>query len=673
MERREFIRKTLVLTAAGELTVRGVLAADASVQTHSAFAGISIDAARGLEDANLARATAVIDADIARGPFKPTWESLHAHADPEWFRDAKFGIYTHWGPVTVGSTDSGAEWYGNQMYQPEQPAFKWHQDHFGDQHTVGFKDVIPHLTAEKFDADEWADIVARSGARFAGPVAAHHDRFAMWDSAITRWNSVNMGPHRDIVGDLAKAYRKRGLRFITSFHHGFAWRYYEPSFDYDGGDPNDADLYTTPHAKGAPPSKLFQDQWLAEVHEVLEKYQPDLIYFDFEFTAVITPEYQQRLFAAAYNWADQNQRDIAVTQKDRGVHAHTGILDFERGREDRLTPYPWLTDTALGSWFYVESAGFRPAGSTIGILVDIVSKNGCMMLDVGPKIDGTLPQKGVDVLLGIGQWLKTNGEAIYETRPWLTFGEGPTRNGGGGFSEGAEKPYTAADLRFTRSKDGKTVYVIAMDWPKDPVTVRSMRVDALDPDAHVDLLGGGPATFHLNDNKQLIIEPPSKQIGDHAFAFKLSGLHISLSEDARFDQPGARHLEPDLATLDGSKIRTQVNENRPNIGAWDDPTESIHWLVSIPRAGRYAVRGEFSSAYGATSLKLTMEEQTLTAAVPQTDGWFKPEFVTFGELKFPRQGVYHLALAPADVANWRAVNVYGLALAPLDEQASPSV
>lgn len=632
--------------------------------TGSVFAGLSPADSRALEAWNLAKVTSRLDAVIAAGPFKPDWSSLHAHQEPGWFRDAKFGIYTHWGPVTVGSTPTGAEWYGDQLYQPNEPVFKWHQAHVGDQHTLGYKDAIPRFTGEKFSADAWADIAARSGARFAGPVAMHHDNFAMWGSSLTRWNSLNMGPHRDIAGELERAYRKRGLRFITSFHHGFAWRYFEPSFAYDGADPQNSDLYTAPHAPGAAPTREYQDLWLAKVYEVLERYQPDLIYFDFEFTAVITPEYQQKLFAAAYDWAAQHGREIAVTQKDRGVQEHTGILDFERGREDRITPYPWLTDTALGSWFYVESAGFRSVTSTIGILADIVAKNGCMMLDIGPKVDGTLPQKGVDVLLGIGAWLKTNGPAIYDTRPWLVYGEGPTGNGGGGFSESTEKPYTSHDLRFTRSKDGATLYVIALGWPEGELTVQSVQVDSAGPDAHVDLLGAGPLHWNVNSQKQLVIQPPAKQVGDHAFAFQVSGMQVSEHETARFQEPTALQLEPAAATLEGDQIRTQVNEDRPNIGFWDKPEERIHWLVRIPTAGAYAVRAEVSSAYGPSGLTLAVDQQALKAPVAATDGWFRPVFVSFGALRFDRPGVYHVILQASDAAHWRAVNVYRLQMAP---------
>jgi len=284
----------------------------------------------------LQKTTADIDKTIAQGPCKPNWESLKTHTDPEWFRDAKFGIYTHWGPVTVGTVGGGPQWYGKAMYESGAPGFEYHRKNFGDQKTVGYKDLIPKLTAEKFDANAWADLFVRAGAKFAGPVAVHHDNFAMWDSQLTRWNSVGLGPHRDITGELEKAIRAHGMKFITTFHHGFAWRYFEPSFKYDGADPKNVDLYTEVHDPKDPPSRHFQDQWLAMVYEVMNKYHPDLIWFDFEFFKVIDPDYQQKLFATAYDWAQENGRTIGVCQKDRKIHETTGILDFERGRESEL-------------------------------------------------------------------------------------------------------------------------------------------------------------------------------------------------------------------------------------------------------------------------------------------------------------------------------------------------
>jgi alpha-L-fucosidase len=212
------------------------------------------------------------------------------------------------------------------------------------------------------------------------------------------------------------------------------------------------------------------------VNEVVEKYEPDLTWFDFGLSRIITPEYRQRMFADYYNWAAKKDVKVGVAHKHRDIHEYTGIIDFERGREDQLTPYPWLTDTSIGPWFHQKSTLYKSVDDLVDVLVDIVSKNGCMLLNVGPAADGTIPRDAQKLLRGIGRWLKTNGEAIFDTRPWQVYGEGPTRMAkGGGFSERQKLKYGAADIRFTQSKDGKTVYVILLGRPDQQVTIRSMR------------------------------------------------------------------------------------------------------------------------------------------------------------------------------------------------------
>lgn len=294
-----------------------------------------------------------------------------------------------------------------------------------------------------------------------------------------------------------------------------------------------------------------------------------------------------------------------------------------------------------------------------------------MLLNVGPRADGTIPEKGRNLLLAMGDWLRLNGEAIYNTRPWLVFGEGPTRLGGGAFSEEHDRRgYCAEDHRFTRGKDGQTVYLIALAWPEQEFKVGSIKVESAGAQARVELLGHGPVEFRLTGDRQLLIQPPARRPCDHAFAFKLTGFQLGLREEALFDQPDAVHLEPGQATLEDNQVHVQVSEGRSNIGFWDRPEEHVHWLVRVSSPGRYLLRGEFCCASGSSGLKATVAGQSLSTAIPHTDGWFKPLFVSFGDLRFAEPGVYHLVLEPSYSEQWHPVNVYRLQLAPAVQAGS---
>ena len=308
------------------------------------------------------------------------------------------------------------------------------------------------------------------------------------------------------------------MKFITTFHHGFAWQYYEPAYAFDAGDGKNADLYGEPHAKGAPPSDRFLKTWLALVDEVLVKYKPDLTWFDFELQRVIPPEYQRLMFAHTYNWAAREHREIGVAHKFREIHEHTGILDFERGREDKITEYPWLTDTSLGPWFNHNILQYRTTKDLVNVFVDVVSKNGCLLLNVGPHADGTIPERARVILTQLGDWMKINGEAIYGSRPWQVYGEGPTRNSGGGFSERKDHPYTSEDIRFTTR--GGYLYAIALDWPASgKLLIRSI---AGNPRA-ISLLGHEGRLKWSRIAEGLAIELPASKPCDYAFVFKIAG------------------------------------------------------------------------------------------------------------------------------------------------------
>ena len=476
---------------------------------------------------------------LAAQPYEPNWVSLEKHYQtPEWFRDAKFGIYTHWGPVTVGAETIGAggvQWYGRNMYRKEDPLFEAHKKHFGDQKEFGYKDVISLFNPKKFNAEEWADLFAASGAKFAGPVAIHHDNFAMWDSKVNPWNSMASPAKRDFTGELEKAIKKRNMKFITTFHHAWSWEYFRPSYEYDAADGKNIELYGEVHKENDPPTERYLKDWLGKINEVVVKYEPDLIWFDFGLGKIIPAQWQQKMFADYYNWAESKGKKVGVAHKHWNLHKHAGIIDFERGRMDKVTSFAWLTDTSVGPWFHQANAKYKSVNQLVDVLVDIVSKNGCLLLNVDPKMDGAIPEESKNLLLGIGQWLKVNGEAIYATRPLEIYGEGPSKmEKSGGFSENQPLEYTEQDIRFTQSKDGKTLYVIVMDWPGKPVTIQSLRIRSANA-ANVELLGHpGKIDFSIDDSDRLTLLVPS--LGPehlpckYAYAFKLAGFDVSLRE-----------------------------------------------------------------------------------------------------------------------------------------------
>ena len=611
-------------------------------------------------------------------PYQAEWESLKQHQVPEWFRDAKFGIYFHWSVYSVPAFEN--EWYSRNMYQRGSSANKHHVQTYGEVSKFGYKDFIPQFTAEKFDPDAWADLFVKAGARFAGPVAEHADGFSLWDSNLTRWNAAKMGPKRDIVGDLSKAIKGRGLKFVTTFHHQWLWGWY-PTDDpaADASNPEYSGLYgprvpPTAFDYGSPqppPDDAFCSLWRDKVLEVMDKYQPDLVYFDSRM-AIVGEKYRQEMIAHYYNREREWGKGVVLTYKEPDLPPGVAVEDLERGRKEFLAQEAWLTDDAIdwNSWCDVQNAHYKSPKRLVDELVDIVSKNGCLLLDITPTAHGVIPDPVKDRLLALGAWLKVNGEAIYDTRPWETFGEGPTRVKGGAFGEGDTGDLTAADIRFTRSKDGKAVYAIAPGWPDRDLTINSMQIDGAGPNARVSLLGyDQPLTFHVNDKKQMVVTLPTlnqaERPCDFAYTLKLTGFQVSLHPSARFSMPGVVMLDATKATLAGTEIRLWTQEGRTFVGFWNRPDEDVHWLLWAPRAGTYALRGEFSAAAGASALTLEVDGQTQQAPIPPTPGWLQTEWVDFAQVHFDRPGIHAITLKPADEKAWKPANVFQLQAAPL--------
>ena len=421
-------------------------------------------------------------AQAPAGPFTADWDSLGAYRVPEWFRDAKFGIFIHWGIFSVPAFDN--EWYPRNMYIEGSRAFQHHVEAYGAQSKFGYKDFIPMFKAEHFDPDAWADLFARAGARYVVPVAEHCDGFAMYDSDVDPWNAAKMGPKRDVVGELAAAVRKRGLHFGASSHRAEHWWWYDGGmrFDSDVRDPRYAVLYGPAKPESLPgedpkkepdpnhlekwlaPDAAYMDDWLARSTEIIDKYHPDFLYFDWWIGQPAFQPYLKRIAAYYYNQAARRKQDVVLTYKMNDFPENAAVLDVERGKLNAIRLLPWETDTSVSihSWGYVKNDEYRTSKSLIHELVDVVSKNGNLLLNVGPRSDGTIPDEARQILLEMGAWLKTNGEAIYGSRPWLVYGEGPTKVTSSALDTDRQE-YTAEDIRYTTN--GGALYAIALGWP----------------------------------------------------------------------------------------------------------------------------------------------------------------------------------------------------------------
>ena len=479
---------------------------------------------------------AQIDKVVASGPFRDTWDSLSGFKTPAWYQDGKFGIFIHWGVYSVPAF--GNEWYPRNMYRQGSNEFKHHVATFGPQSTFGYKDFIPKFTAEKFDASQWARLFKNSGAKFIVPVAEHHDGFAMYNTSYSDWSAAKMGPKRDIIGQLSTAIRKEGLVFGLSSHRAEHWWFFGPGmqFDSDVRDPRFAGLYgpakdqKKAESQEEPPDQKYLDDWLLRTCELVDKYQPQLVWFDWW---IAQPAFQQNLrrFAAYYyNSGRARNRGVAINYKKHGGESFpdsAGVLDIERGQLAAIRPFFWQNDTSISknSWGYVKQQDYKTPDSIVDDLIDIVSKNGALLLNIGPRPDGTIPEEEQRILLEIGQWLSTNGDAIYGTRPWKVFGEGPTQVVEGSFADTKRKPFTGEDIRFTTKT--RKLYAIVLADPGESVRIRSLGKSAKtftkEPTA-VRLLGySGKVTWSV-DPEALTAKLPLEKPGKFAYTLEISGL-----------------------------------------------------------------------------------------------------------------------------------------------------
>ncbi len=425
---------------------------------------------------NLSAYLKTIDDVIEKGPYKDTWQSLSAYQVPGWYRSAKFGIFIHWGVFSIPAFQN--EWYPRNMYMKDSVEYQHHIETYGKHTEFGYKDFIPLFQAENFHPEEWAELFAKAGARYVVPVAEHHDGFQLYNSEISHWNSCEMGPHRDILGEIKSCCNARNLKVGTSSHRAEHWFYMGcgKEFDSDIKEPlmrgdlywpsmpagEFHDIFSTP----APSEEYLQD-WLVRTCEIVDKYQPRILYFDWWIQHSAFKPYLKKFAAYYYNRAAEQGYDAVITYKHDSFMFGTAVPDVERGQFADRKPFFWQTDTsvALNSWGYTEDNCYRPASDIVCDLVDIVSKNGCLLLNVGPKADGTIPKEDRDILLDIGKWLEINGEAVYDTDLWRKSGEGPTQVLEGQFTDSIKKNFTPQDIRFTTANG--YLYAAALKASRD--------------------------------------------------------------------------------------------------------------------------------------------------------------------------------------------------------------
>ena len=487
-------------------------------------------------DARRAELLRDVDRTIGKGPFRADWQSLAAYQVPAWYKDAKFGIFIHWGVYSVPAF--GSEWYPREMYLRGSAINKHQVALHGPLTQFGYKDFIPLFKAEHYDPQAWAKLFKAAGARYVVPVFEHHDGFAMYDSGLSDWTAVKMGPHRDLVGDLAKAVRAEGLHLGASSHR------IEHDWFLNGGrqqpsdvnDPRYAAFYGPAHLqRNAGSESLLTDftyvsteyasDWLARDTEIVEKYHPDLMYFDWWIGQPAVRSYLARFAAFYYNESFGHGDAVGIINyKTDAMETGSGVLDLERGQLPGIRQLYWQTDTSVGnqSWGYIEHDTFKTPEFVVHQLADIVSKNGNLLLNIGPRADGTIPDEVQQVLLDVGAWLNVNGEAIYGTRPWRVFGEGPTQVKAGQFHDTDTQPYTAQDFRFTTK--GTTLYAIELAWPADGEAVIHSLASGVPGSQKVSsvTLLGSPAEIPFDQQPDgLHLKVPAPPAGKYAYAFKV--------------------------------------------------------------------------------------------------------------------------------------------------------
>jgi alpha-L-fucosidase len=637
--------------------------------------------AEAIKTAPLAAPLAEINPAIAFGPFKPTFESLKQYAVPDWFRDAKLGIWAVWGPESVPMQ---GDWYARNLYLQGGRQNQYHVEHYGHPSKFGFKDIIPLWKAEKWEPEQLMDLYQKAGAKYFCMIAMHHDNFDCWDSKFQRWNSVNMGPKRDIAGEWQKAAQKYGLRFGMTEHLAASWWFYSTAkgadtngamagVPYDGTDSSYADLYWSGNEKpdgnyyltNAP--EAVKATWYNRVKDMIDRYHPDLVYSDSPLP--YPDEYGRKLLAHYYNDSiHQHAGKLEAIYNCKEDSQGRWVQDLERGVMPGINPNPWQTDTCVGDWYYKTGIAYKSSATVLQMLADIVSKNGNLLLNFPPRPDGTLDEQEMKFLADLATWMPINGEAIFGTRPWLVYGEGPSKAKGGMFNEDNLR-YTAQDIRFTTK--GGALYALVLGWPDDHrIIIRSLATGS-GKTATVNLLGHAGPLDSKQTHEGLIVTMPEQKPCEHVFALKIEGsdlkpMPVSSASVIGSDATGRILLPASEAEIHGDSPQYEQGGGKDQIGYWGNPADFVSWNIEVSKAGKYIVQVTYSCAAPGSAFTLETSAKKLDGVSKSTGSWSAYTTATLGEMAL-FAGKQTINFKPNTEPTWKSIGLKSIQLEPTDK------
>ena len=616
--------------------------------------------------------------------FTSDWKSLEQYQAPEWFRDAKFGIWAHWGPQSV---PMAGDWYARNMYIQGSGQYEDHLKRYGHPSEHGYHEIIEQWKAEKWDPDALMKLYKDTGAKYFVSMGVHHDNFDLWNSKFHTWNATQHGPHRDVVGEWQKAAKKYGLKFGVSEHLGASYTWWRVSKEsdktgpkagvpYDGTNKAYEELY---HPMPVADDKDWYSknpdwhkEWSNRITDLVSNYKPDLLYSDGGVPFGVTG---RTVIANLYNQGIDSKGKtqkvyLAKDMTSGEFHPGSCVTDRERGSMAAISPVVWQTDTSVGDWFYNKNWPFRKADWIIHTLVDVVSKNGNLLLNVVQRPDGSLDKDLVETLHTVGMWLKANGESIYGTRPWLTYGEGATKVTGGHFSE--DFAFSGKDIRFARK--GKTTLYATTLGPltSGTMTIRSLSLfDGVKGKVtKVVSLEDKRSLAFVHDQNGLHIAVPQEMGDGFAHAFKITCSDVDSFRPDLVPKPepekisavqGVFALDPDKADLTGG-VKAESKGGQRSFGYWNSSADAVEWLLKVDQEGDYEV--SFEAGGESRTSEVTMNfrnlgdhsESSATFAIPFTGSWdvFAPVVPKTVHLK---NGITSVKVSPAKADTWHAANV----------------